>query len=265
MAGAPLFRSDGSRNDDGANRQHSERKSPRVLTGRAMAGCPRCNETLGRVARSVHDNQMSDWMKSRARMDALQQNTKRITMADVSSRRCLERVDGGNRSRPRRTTPSLAISHLAAALAVICTVAIAPAQAQRGPGGGHGGGGGVHAGGVGGHGGGGFRGDFHGRDFGHFSPGESRAWRGGGWRHEWHDGRLGWWWVAGGGWYFYPTPIYPYPTYVAPPIVLGPQPRMPEGVPPAQFWYFCDNPKGYYPYVASCNGPWHQVPVTQPK
>ena len=36
--------------------------------------------------------------------------------------------------------------------------------------------------------------DFHGRDFDHFGPGELHAWRGGLWRHEWHDGRFGWWW-----------------------------------------------------------------------
>jgi hypothetical protein len=36
-------------------------------------------------------------------------------------------------------------------------------------------------------------------------------WRGGHWAHEHHDGRLGWWWVAGDDWFFYPDPVYPYP------------------------------------------------------
>jgi hypothetical protein len=108
-------------------------------------------------------------------------------------------------------------------------------------------------------------GDFHGRDFGHFSAGDMRVWRGGGWRHDWHDGRFGWWWVVGGGWYFYPEPIWPYPTYVPPAIVMQQPPPVVAGVPPAQFWYFCDNPRGYYPNVATCSVPWRAVPVTSPQ
>jgi hypothetical protein len=107
--------------------------------------------------------------------------------------------------------------------------------------------------------------DFHGGDYGHFSPHDRDVWRGGGWRHEWHDGRFAWWWVVDGGWYFYPAPIYPYPTYVPPAIVVQQPPQVPAGLPPAQFWYFCDNPQGYYPYVASCSVPWRQVPATPPK
>lgn len=107
-------------------------------------------------------------------------------------------------------------------------------------------------------------GDFHGRNFQHFAPHERNLWRGGRWEHGWHDGRFAWWWIVNGGWYFYPTPIYPYPTYVPPAIVMQQAPPMPTGLPPAQFWYFCDNPKGYYPYVAACNGPWREVPATPP-
>src|SRR6202021_464167 len=62
-----------------------------------------------------------------------------------------------------------------------------------------------------------------------FSPDELRFWRGGLWRHEWHDGRLGWWWIVGDGWYFYPEPLYPYPTYVPPAIVAQPAPPLPPG------------------------------------
>jgi len=132
---------------------------------------------------------------------------------------------------------------LAAALVLSLAAAVAPVQAQRGPGGG----------------------DFHGRDYRHFGPDELRVWRGGGWRREFHDGHYGWWWVAGGGWYFYPAPVYPFPTYVPPAIVGQPAPPVSTGLPPAQSWYFCDDPRGYYPYVASCNGPWREVPATQPK
>lgn len=106
--------------------------------------------------------------------------------------------------------------------------------------------------------------DFHGRDFHHFDAHERSVWRGGVWVHDWHDGRYGWWWSLGGAWYLYPEPIYPYPTYVPPAIVVQQAPPVPTGLPPAQFWYYCDNPQGYYPYVASCNGAWREVPVTPP-
>jgi len=106
--------------------------------------------------------------------------------------------------------------------------------------------------------------DFHGRDYGHFAPGERSLWHGGRWVHDWHDGRFAWWWSVDGFWYFYPEPMYPYPTYVPPAIVVQQAPPVPTGAPPAQFWYFCDNPKGYYPYVASCPTAWHEVPVTPP-
>jgi hypothetical protein len=113
--------------------------------------------------------------------------------------------------------------------------------------------------------GGDFGHDFHGRDFGHFSRAERGVWRGGRWSHGWHDGRFAWWWVAGGGWYFYPAPLYPYPTYVPPAIIVQQPPPVPNGLPPVQFWYFCDNAQGYYPYVAACNGPWREVPAMAPK
>ncbi len=106
--------------------------------------------------------------------------------------------------------------------------------------------------------------DFHGRDFAHFTPRERAVWGRGRWVHGWHDGRYAWWWFVGGFWYFYPAPIYPYPTYVPPAIVMQQAPPVPTGLPPAQYWYYCDNPAGYYPYVASCNGAWRQVPVTSP-
>ena len=90
------------------------------------------------------------------------------------------------------------------------------------------------------------------------------AWRGGAWRHEWHDGRLGWWWVLGSSWYFYPEPIYPYPPYEQS-VYAAPYAPLPDagGWPSPQFWYFCDDPTGYYPYVASCSVPWREVPAYQ--
>jgi hypothetical protein len=112
--------------------------------------------------------------------------------------------------------------------------------------------------------GGGPRHGFYGRDFRYFGPHELGVWRGGAWRHDWYGGRYGWWWVADGFWYFYPEPIYPYPTYVPPAIVVQQAPPTPAGLPPAQFWYYCPNPQGYYPYVASCSVAWQQVSANAP-
>ncbi len=80
-------------------------------------------------------------------------------------------------------------------------------------------------------------------------------WRGGGWQHTWHDGRLGWWWVIGPEWYFYPAPIYPYPNPYIPPVIAAPQ---------ANMWYWCSAPAGYYPYVAQCSTPWQAVTPRPP-
>jgi hypothetical protein len=103
-----------------------------------------------------------------------------------------------------------------------------------------------------------WRGDirrFHDRDFDH--------WRGGHWVHERHDGRLGWWWVIPtlGLWYWYSQPVYPYPNPYTPPVVVVPQ-TTPGAPPPAQYWYYCDASKTYYPYVQSCPGGWRMVPAT---
>jgi hypothetical protein len=124
--------------------------------------------------------------------------------------------------------------------------------------------------------------DFHGHDFRVFTPFELDLWRRGGWVHDWYGGRYGWWWVADGYWYWYPAPVYPYPSYVPPappPVVVmapgappppaapvvapPPPPPTPTGQPPAEFWYYCDESKAYYPYVNTCNSPWRQVPATR--
>lgn len=83
-------------------------------------------------------------------------------------------------------------------------------------------------------------------------------WRSGYWYHGSHGGRIGWWWVVGPSlWYYYPTPVYPYPDPYVPPVVADL--NMP---PPPQYWYFCDSAKTYYPYVQSCPEGWKTVPVT---
>jgi hypothetical protein len=53
------------------------------------------------------------------------------------------------------------------------------------------------------------------------------------------------------------------PVVVPPPVVVTPTPSV--AVPPAgppTFWYYCDNPRGYYPYVPQCPSGWRAVSPT---
>jgi len=100
-------------------------------------------------------------------------------------------------------------------------------------------------------------GRFDGHDFAHFTPQERSSWTGGAWRHERHDGYLGWWWVVAGSWFFYPQPIYPYPAYVGPGYYYDYYNYYPT---PSYYWYYCEDPPGYFPDVQACNGPWEPVP-----
>lgn len=74
----------------------------------------------------------------------------------------------------------------------------------------------------------------------------------------------------GSGWYdgwWGPTYAAPYGGWY-PPVVVERQPlvveSLPPGPPPQSFWYSCNNPAGYYPYVANCPGGWTPVPATPP-
>ena len=92
-----------------------------------------------------------------------------------------------------------------------------------------------------------------------FGPG----WTGGRWVNGWHGPRHGWWWTVDDTWYPYPRPVYPYPTYVSAPLeeynapssAQGYAQGVPRGIP---YWYFCDNPRGYYPYVQDCEN-WREL------
>jgi hypothetical protein len=107
--------------------------------------------------------------------------------------------------------------------------------------------------------------EFHEHDVGRFVGHDRDVWLGGHWHHEWHNGRFGWWWFAGGAWYFYDTPIYPYPTVVSEYAYVEPMaaPPPPQGT-VAPTYYYCDNPAGYYPYVQTCAAPWRPVPAAPP-
>jgi hypothetical protein len=140
--------------------------------------------------------------------------------------------------------------------------------------------------------------DFRGRDFAHFSFEEQHAWAAGAWHQDWHDGRYGWWWFADDGWYLYDAPVYPMPLvvsgdYVPDPSIEAeapppddpayaqpgyappgyappgygqppPPPPQPQGLAPPQYWYYCDNPAGYYPYVQTCPSQFRPVPAVPP-
>ena len=77
------------------------------------------------------------------------------------------------------------------------------------------------------------------------------------------------WW---GPRYYYPPPYY-YP-YQYPPVVVVPQsppvyiergdaPAAPEPE-SSNWWYYCSNPSGYYPYVKQCPGGWQRVAPQPP-
>jgi len=60
---------------------------------------------------------------------------------------------------------------------------------------------------------------------------------------------------------------YPYRHYPAPPIIVEQptvyvqQPRQEK----INYWYYCENPEGYYPYIKTCPGGWMKVlPNTNP-
>lgn len=100
-------------------------------------------------------------------------------------------------------------------------------------------------------------GRFNGHTFSGLTPGERGAWQQGGWRHVEHNGYLGWWWVVGDSWFFYPAPIYPYPLYIGPDYYYNYYDYYST---PTYYWYYCEDPAGYYPTVQECNGPWEPVP-----
>ena len=87
------------------------------------------------------------------------------------------------------------------------------------------------------------------RDIHRFHDHDFARWQGGRWFEGRHGGRLGWWWIVGPTWYYYPAPVYPYPDPYIPPAV-APTPNV---------WYYCRPRHAYYPYVPTCPVPWQVV------
>ena len=89
------------------------------------------------------------------------------------------------------------------------------------------------------------------------------GWYGDGWYHG-HGGVDVW---VGPGWGWWGYPYYPYPYYPYYPDYSPPQEQY-EYVEPEEpaYWYFCQDPKGYYPYVKRCPKGWLKViPTPAPK
>jgi hypothetical protein len=168
----------------------------------------------------------------------------------------------------RKAGSRAAVALRCAAVALLSVAALVRpdiSYAAHGGGGGgfHGGGGGFHGGGF--HGGfGGFRGG----GFGGWHGGYGGGWSGGRWNYGWHNGRYGWWLGPGLGfaygypyaWGYWPDYGYygdygygGYGDYGYGGYGYG----QPSG---GQYWYYCSDPAGYYPYVQQCNVQWQPVP-----
>lgn len=105
-------------------------------------------------------------------------------------------------------------------------------------------------------------------------PGQAERYHGGGGGHGWG---LGWGSVVGLGlglgllglsYPYYGTPYYPgynpAPVIEQPPAEMYAQPTAQQSVPP-NYWYYCQDPEGYYPYVKRCPGGWLKVVPTPPQ
>ena len=71
-----------------------------------------------------------------------------------------------------------------------------------------------------------------------------------------------------GPWGYYPYPYYGAPTVVVQqPVTYVEQNQQAASTPAADagWWYYCDQSKGYYPYVRECPGGWQRVPPAPSK
>lgn len=89
-------------------------------------------------------------------------------------------------------------------------------------------------------------------------------------RHSHSRGRVGVFIGAPLFWpWYYPPAYYPAPTVIAvpssPPVYIErAEEEANDGA--AEYWYHCDRPRGYYPYVNECPGGWRkEVPHAPPQ
>ena len=76
-----------------------------------------------------------------------------------------------------------------------------------------------------------------------------------------HLGAPVWYYPA---WYYPPPRYYYYPPVVVhsePPVYVE-RPAEPAAAPDSAhgWWYYCEQSRGYYPYVRTCPGGWQRVP-----
>ena len=116
----------------------------------------------------------------------------------------------------------------------------------------------------GGYGGGGYGGGHYGGGS-HYGSGYGGRYGGGyGYGYDNHYGHSNY------GFYF-SAPLYPYSPYrypyypptvitvpVTPPVYIQQSPPAAQQY-PAGYWYYCNNPEGYYPYIKECPVGWQQV------
>ena len=57
-------------------------------------------------------------------------------------------------------------------------------------------------------------------------------------------------------WYYPPPPVYYYPY----PVVPASPPVYVERNQEDAWWYYCEQTRGYYPYVKECPAGWKRVP-----
>ena len=173
-----------------------------------------------------------------------------------------------SRSRHGGGRVSFGLSLLVVALAalLLSPSAVAQRTAGWGHGGGHGGGHGNAQGSHPSNRGGGNVSGMHpfNRGFANVPgvrPHHGSGFQGGRWFHGHHHGHPGWWWSAGGLWYWYPAaPVYAYgyePYGYAPIPMAAPQPDLP----PQQSWFYCQDSGAYYPAVTECPGGWTEIPA----
>jgi hypothetical protein len=78
----------------------------------------------------------------------------------------------------------------------------------------------------------------------------------------WHGYYRGWgpgiYW---GGPVVVGLPWFPFGYYPSPPAVIQQTPVyvQPQQQEDAYYWYYCENPKGYYPYINNCPAGWMKV------
>jgi hypothetical protein len=106
---------------------------------------------------------------------------------------------------------------------------------------------------------------------GYYGRGHYGGW---GYGHRGNYGHSSFGFYFGAPFYSYPYYSYPYqyPFYFPPAVVTVPAtpPVYIQQSPPAAqqypsgYWYYCNNPEGYYPYIKECPNGWQQVDPIPP-